>query len=48
MPVQFAQPIVAPVMVGREGAWATLVRLLEQGSSGQGQCILLAGEAGLG
>jgi DNA-binding CsgD family transcriptional regulator/tetratricopeptide (TPR) repeat protein len=35
-------------MVGRESLLAAVVGLLEQASAGQGQCILLAGEAGLG
>src|SRR5258707_1108871 len=48
MPVQRSQTILAPAMVGRESALAALVRLLEQASAGQGQCILLSGEAGLG
>jgi predicted ATPase len=48
MPVQLAQSILSPSMVGRESALAALVGMLEQASVGQGQCVLVAGEAGLG
>src|SRR5438105_3347961 len=46
--VVVAQPTVAPAMIGREVALAAMVRLIEQAGAGQGQCILVAGEAGLG
>ncbi len=48
MPVQLAQSILSPAMVGRESLLAALVRLLEQANAGQGHCTLLVGEAGLG
>src|SRR5258708_7305316 len=48
MPVQLTQSILSPTMVGRESLLAALVQLLEHAKSGQGQCTLLVGEAGLG
>lgn len=40
--------VVCPVLIGREGYLEALDRSLETAASGQGQAILLAGEAGLG
>ncbi len=41
-------PIVSPRLIGREAALATLGRALTTVAAGQGQTVLLAGEAGIG
>jgi len=42
------KPIICPVLVGRDQELAALEHLLEQTSNGQGQLLLLCGEAGIG
>ncbi|HXZ03279.1 MAG TPA: BREX system ATP-binding domain-containing protein, partial [Ktedonobacteraceae bacterium] len=42
------KPIICPVLVGRDQELAALGHLLNQASSGQGQMLLLCGEAGIG
>lgn len=41
-------PIICPIMVGRDLPAQTLVRLFEQARKGQGQTALVSGEAGIG
>ncbi len=41
-------PIICPVLIGRDQELAALGHLLNQTSSGQGQMLLLCGEAGIG
>src|SRR5579871_3079794 len=41
-------PITCPVLIGRDHSLAALRRLVEQARSGQGQVLLLCGEAGIG
>ncbi|MFP5371587.1 MAG: ATP-binding protein, partial [Actinomycetes bacterium] len=42
------QPLVCPVLVGREAQVATLARDLDEARRGAGRTILVAGEAGIG
>ncbi|HXZ05604.1 MAG TPA: AAA family ATPase, partial [Ktedonobacteraceae bacterium] len=42
------KPIICPVLIGRDHELAALRQLLNQASSGQGQVLLLCGEAGIG
>ncbi len=42
------QPISSPVLIGREREQAHLRALIDQVRRGQGQAILLSGEAGIG
>jgi DNA-binding CsgD family transcriptional regulator/DNA polymerase III delta prime subunit len=42
------QPILCPVMIGRDAVLDAVHRLLEQTKAGNGQTALLAGEAGVG
>lgn len=42
------KPIICPVLVGRDQELAALRHLLKRTSSGQGQMLLLSGEAGIG
>src|SRR5215469_3550315 len=42
------QPISSPVLIGREREAATLYALIDQVRRGQGQVVLLSGEAGIG
>src|SRR5689334_17694352 len=44
----FHRTIVCPVFIGRQQNLTTLLGLLEQKRSGEGQAILLKGEAGIG
>jgi len=46
LPVE--KPIICPVLIGRDQELAALHHLLKQTSSGQGQLLLLSGEAGIG
>jgi len=43
-----AEPMVCPILVGREPHLELLDRLVEQTRGGQGQTVLLSGEAGVG
>src|SRR5215813_6541584 len=40
--------IVCPVLIGRTSHLEALVQLIEQACGGQGQTVLIAGEAGIG
>ena len=42
------QPISSPIMIGREREVAALHALIDQVRQGQGQVLLLSGEAGIG
>jgi predicted ATPase/DNA-binding CsgD family transcriptional regulator len=48
MTIPVEKPIICPVLVGREPQLAAMRDLLNQTSSGQGQVLLLCGEAGIG
>src|SRR6266849_4915160 len=48
MEVQFAPPIICPVLIGRAHDLTTLRSLVERAQSGQGQVALVSGEAGIG
>src|SRR5205085_11247915 len=48
MAIGFTSPIVCPVLIGRTPHLDTLVQFMEQAYRGQGQTILIAGEAGIG
>jgi predicted ATPase/DNA-binding CsgD family transcriptional regulator len=48
MTIAVEKPIICPVLVGRDHHVAALRHLLNQTSSGQGQMLLLCGEAGIG
>lgn len=39
---------ISPVMIGRESALSTLGQALHAAQQGQGQCLLIVGEAGIG
>lgn len=41
-------PMLCPVLVGRDAQLVTLSRLLDQVQTGQGQIVLISGEAGIG
>ncbi|MGO8949494.1 MAG: helix-turn-helix transcriptional regulator [Ktedonobacterales bacterium] len=42
------EPVICPVLIGRDQELAALGQRLDQTSSGQGQLLLLCGEAGIG
>jgi tetratricopeptide (TPR) repeat protein len=44
----FDHPVVSPVVVGRDDALAVLDSVLERAASGDGQTLLITGEAGVG
>jgi DNA-binding CsgD family transcriptional regulator/Flp pilus assembly protein TadD len=48
MEVQFAPPIICPVLIGRAHDLTTLRSLVDRAQSGQGQVALVSGEAGIG
>jgi predicted ATPase/DNA-binding CsgD family transcriptional regulator len=48
MTIPVDKPIICPVLVGRDPQLEALGHLLNQTSSGQGQMLLLCGEAGIG
>jgi predicted ATPase len=48
MTASFTTSIVCPVLIGRGSQLETLVQLMEQGCAGQGQTVLVTGEAGIG
>ena len=48
MTIPVDKPIICPVIVGRDPQLDALRHLLNQTSSGQGQMLLLCGEAGIG
>src|SRR2546423_803078 len=48
MAKQFDTSAVCPVLIGREASLASFERVFEQVKSGQGQTILVSGEAGIG
>jgi len=48
MEVQFALPIICPILIGRAHDLTALRLLIERTKSGQGQVALVCGEAGIG
>lgn len=40
--------VISPMMIGRESEMHTLLQALQAAQQGQGHCILIAGEAGIG
>src|SRR6266487_2842482 len=48
MAMPFDTSAVCPVLIGREASLASFERVFEQVKSGQGQTILVSGEAGIG
>ena len=48
MPDSLPQSILCPILIGRDAQIATLTRLLDQARAGQGQIVLISGEAGIG
>ena len=48
MPDPIPQPILCPVLIGRDAQVAALSRLLDQARNGHGQFALISGEAGIG
>ena len=48
MAIAFNKPLVCPVLIGRTTELAALRLLMDQAKSGQGQVVLLSGEAGIG
>ncbi|MEZ4707815.1 MAG: ATP-binding protein [Caldilineaceae bacterium] len=43
-----AQAILCPILLGRDAQVAALTRLLDQARTGQGNIVLISGEAGIG
>src|SRR5258708_6002486 len=48
MEVRFPFPIICPVVIGRAQELTYLRLLVERARNGQGQVVLLSGEAGIG
>src|SRR6266436_6089767 len=48
MALPFDTSVVCPVFIGRAAALASFERVFEQVKSGQGQMVLVSGEAGIG
>ena len=48
MSIVFNKPVSSPVLIGRQVEIATLQALIDQVRRGQGQVVLLSGEAGIG
>src|SRR5713226_7933230 len=48
MEVQFAPPIICPLLIGRAHDLTSLRSLVDRAQSGQGQVALVSGEAGIG
>ena len=48
MAVAFTKPIICPILIGRAPALTNLHSLIDQVRGGQGQVVLLCGEAGIG
>ncbi|GHO82256.1 helix-turn-helix transcriptional regulator [Dictyobacter formicarum] len=48
MGLSFHTPIACPILIGRQQQLEALIHLIKQTCSGQGQTVLLAGEAGIG
>ena len=48
MTMPFDKSVVCPVLIGREASLASFERMFEQVGSGQGQTVLVSGEAGIG
>ncbi len=43
-----SRPLLSPVVVGRDDVLALLARKIGEARAGRGQCLLIAGEAGIG
>lgn len=48
MPGPVDRPIVCPILIGRAAHLESLKHLIDEARSGQGQTVLIAGEAGIG
>lgn len=48
MPLPFETTVVCPTLIGRTGYLTSLKQLIKQAARGEGQLILLTGEAGIG
>ena len=48
MAVAFTKPIICPILIGRTPVLTNLHSLMDQVRGGQGQVVLLSGEAGIG
>src|SRR5439155_8209713 len=48
MVMPFDTSVVCPVLIGRQASLASFKRVFEQVKSGQGQAVLVSGEAGIG
>ena len=48
MAASFTTSIICPVLIGRGSQLETLFQLMEKGCAGQGQTVLVTGEAGIG
>jgi DNA-binding CsgD family transcriptional regulator len=48
MSIVFNKPVICPVLIGRQLELTTLHALIDQARKGQGQMVLLSGEAGIG
>lgn len=48
MAIVFNKPVICPVLIGRQVELTTLHALIDQARKGQGQMVLLSGEAGIG
>jgi predicted ATPase len=48
MSLSFEQSVVCPVLIGRTPLLSSFERVCEQARSGQGQTLLVSGEAGIG
>jgi DNA-binding CsgD family transcriptional regulator len=48
MAVAFTKPIICPILIGRTPVLTNLHSLIDQVRGGQGQVVLLSGEAGIG
>ena len=48
MAVAFTKPIICPILIGRTPVLTNLQSLMDQVRGGQGQVVLLSGEAGIG
>ncbi len=48
MVIMFNKPVICPVLIGRQTELTTLHALIAQAGKGQGQVVILSGEAGVG
>jgi predicted ATPase len=48
MTASFTMSLVCPALIGRGSQLEKLLHLMQQGCAGQGQTVLVTGEAGIG